>query len=80
MLREDSINIENNVSPFRFAKKIDVQITLANVEQWETINDLEIWRYKITSTNAHSMIAIFENINLPDSASCLFTTTIGIKY
>ena len=30
MLREDSINIENNITPFRFAKKFDVNINRQN--------------------------------------------------
>lgn len=69
MLREDSINIENNITPFRFAKKFDVNINPQNSGKWETVDDIKIWRCKISSANAFSMMAIFENLNLPDSSS-----------
>ena len=40
MLREDSINIENNITPFRFAKKFDVNINPQNSGKWEMIDDI----------------------------------------
>ena len=38
MLREDSINIENNITPFRFAKKFEVNINRQNSCRLERID------------------------------------------
>lgn len=69
MLIEDSINIERNITPFRFAKKFDINIHPQNAGEWETFDNIKVWRYKLSSEKAFSMMAIFENLNLPDSSS-----------
>lgn len=70
-------NKETN--PVTFAKKFDTQITTVDSGQWEKVDDLHIWRYRITSKDAYSMMLIFKNMKLPDDSS-LFLYNEDMSY
>src|SRR5690554_368693 len=56
MKSEDSINAINGFIPIRFAKKFETNISTANSGIWESIDNYHVWRYKITSNGAFSMM------------------------
>lgn len=66
-------------NPVTFAKKFDTQITTEDSGQWEKLDDLHIWRYRITSKDAYSMMLIFKNMKLPDDGS-LFLYNEDMSY
>ncbi|MCJ8154865.1 T9SS type A sorting domain-containing protein [Chryseobacterium sp. SSA4.19] len=65
--------------PLIFAKKFDTEITTVNSGQWEKVDDLHVWRYRITSKDAYSMMLIFKNMRLPDDTS-LFLYNEDMSY
>src|SRR5690606_33376053 len=69
MKTEDSINTVSGFTPTRFAKKFETNISTANSGAWESIDNYHVWRYKITSNGAFSMMAMLEEINLPENSS-----------
>lgn len=68
LLREDSIRDSEGISPARFAKAFDFNFSTSNSGTWESVGDVHIWRYKITSYNAYSMMTVLEDINIPENA------------
>lgn len=82
MKTEDSLNVIKGFLPSRFAKKFDVNLSTANSGSWIEINDLKVWRIRLTSNNAFSMMTMLENINIPENSSIFIyndsmTTMIG---
>lgn len=69
MRKEDSINMVNRVTPVRFAKKFELNVTPRDVGTWEDVGGVQVWRYKITSTDAYSMMVMFTDMKLPENAS-----------
>ena len=63
MKEEDSLNDLGGITPSRFAKGFELDISTNNAGQWETIDSVHVWRYKISSNGAYSMNALLENIN-----------------
>ena len=79
----DSFNIEemldmsnndllNGVSPLVFAKKFDVSLTPNNSGRWEEQEGLMIWRLRIESQKAFSMMLIIDELHLPSYSSLFF--------
>lgn len=66
-------------TPLIFAKKFDTEITTTNSGQWEEVNDLHVWRYRITSKDAYSLMLMFKNMQLPDDSS-LFLYNEDMSY
>ncbi|MDR6923759.1 T9SS type A sorting domain-containing protein [Chryseobacterium sp. 2987] len=62
-----------------FAKRFDTDITTLNSGKWEKLNDLHVWRYRITSKDAYSMMLIFKNMRLPEESS-LFLYNEDMSY
>jgi hypothetical protein len=79
MRKEDSINMVNRVTPTRFAKKFELNITPRNAGIWEDVGDVKVWRYKITSNDAYSMMVMFKDLKLPEDAS-LFVYNEDMSY
>ncbi|KAK6030168.1 hypothetical protein OSTOST_03715 [Ostertagia ostertagi] len=79
MRKEDSINMVNRVTPTRFAKKFELNITPRNAGIWEDVGDVKVWRYKITSNDAYSMMVMFKDLKLPEDAS-LFVYNEDLSY
>jgi hypothetical protein len=55
LIAEDKLNDSLGISPVRFAKGFDLNISTNNSGSWESIDDsIHVWRYKITSQEAFS--------------------------
>ncbi len=69
MIAEDQANDTLGLSPSRFAKGFDVGLSTDKDGVWETIDSVQVWRQKISSDGAYSMMATLENINIPEKSS-----------
>ncbi len=64
--QEDELNKEK-LRPFRFGANIDVNITLENSGQWETLaNGDRLWRLGIRSEGALSLNFLYNGFYMPD--------------
>lgn len=72
-------NSDQQPAPVIFAKKFDTDITTTNSGLWEKVDDLHVWRYRISSKDAYSMMLIFKNMRLPDDTS-LFIYNEDMSY
>lgn len=59
----------NGVNPLIFAKDFDVSISPQNLSSWEDIGNLKVWRLRVKSNEAKSIMLVFENLKLPDYSS-----------
>ncbi len=69
MVESSKADVQNGVSPMRFAKKSSVALTPENSGVWEEEDGLMVWRLRIESDKAYSMMLIFHELNLPANTS-----------
>jgi len=72
MVEMSKNDLLNGVSPLRFAKKFAVSLTPDNSGVWEEQEGLMIWRLRIESEKAFSMMLIIDDLNLPTNSSLFF--------
>jgi lysyl endopeptidase len=72
--QEDALMNQGLPKPYRFGKKIPVDLNLFNSGQWtELENGGRIWRLNIESTGARTINFLFDRYDLPEGAEmCLY--------
>lgn len=70
-------NIDNaqDASPLVFAHRFDVNLTTSNSGVWVEIDGLKVWRLKIRSSEAKSLMLIIDDLNLVDYSSLFIYST-----
>jgi len=76
MLKNDLLN---GINPLIFAKKFAVSLTPENSGIWEEQEGLMVWRLRIESEKAYSMMLIIDELNLPPFSS-LFLYNQDMSY
>lgn len=67
--QEDALMDQGLPKPYRFGKKIPVDLHLFNSGQWtELENGGRIWRLNIESTGARTINFLFDRYDLPEGA------------